>query len=926
MFLGRKLMRKSGTIIKRAVLSGVGLSALAMGITSSAVAQDTTGEEVREIDEVIAVGIRSSLEQAVALKRSADNVADFITAEDIGEFPDENLAESLQRVTGVQINRTRGEGEGATIRGLPRDFTLVQYNGRALPSATGNRSFDFTILSSEFVRSLEVHKSPTAGLTEGGIAGSINVQTVKPLAVGERKLTGSIFGQYDENSEKVQPKVSALYTDVSADGRFGVSVGGVYSKREIDVHNFGGFGLEQRTEAARDRDFNTDNVIDPNDDTVFAFNHATNFNVNIGTRERISGILAVQYEVSDSLELYADGLYSSFEEDGTFPTNSHRFTNISPARAGDPSGIVSSTIESIGGFNVLTRLDADSVDDRNNNRRIQQEDELYTIAAGANFDLWDNLSGTAEVAYSESERITNSVGLEVIGRASVEYDTTGDFGGIPNVTYTRGYDALDPNNLRAIGINGNIDEPINDEIFDAKLDFDWDVSGKNSFVKSVGFGAKYTDRSQFQGSRRLFVGAEDLAPLLGETFEADVEGGSFNAANFTQLNSPDNFLDGYSGDAVFPTTYVSADSQAVLDVVSLDELVGLFGVTEQQSRIFTVDEETLALYAQANFGLMNDRLTGNVGVRYIDTEQSSSGNLPDLTQLQFTQQGAATLTPVVTPQTVTGSYTEFLPNLNLRFDVTPDVVARFSAARVMSRAALQNLSPATAVNLNVGTLSRSNPDLSPQTAEQFDFALEWYLADGGLLSGTFFSKDLTGAISTVSGAPITLSGTILETNEAADFTVTPFFPDNSDETINISGFEVSYQQPLTFLPAPFDGFGVIANYTYVDVPDIPLDDISQDTYNLVGYYENDKFSTRLAYNYRSGFQTPAGNFFGDGSNVESFGQLDASFNYKINDNFTAVVEGINLTEEVTTRVNDIGFNRGVEDTGRRVIFGVRATF
>ena len=422
------------------------------------------------------------------------------------------------------------------------------------------------------------------------------------------------------------------------------------------------------------------------------------------------------------------------------------------------------------------------------------------------------------------------------------------------------------------------------------------------------------------------VSAADLAPLVGEVFEPDVEGGSFNAAAFTTLFSPDSFLNGYNGDNVFPTTYVAANPDLILDVVSLDSLVDQFGFANSDSTTFTIEEDTFAAYAQADFGFLDDRLTGNVGLRYIDTDQTSLGNLPDLSQLVFTQQGAATLTPVVTPQEVNGDYSEWLPSANLKFDITDNLVARFAAATTITRAPLNRLSPATSINLNIGQLISSNPDLGPQKADQLDFSVEWYFGEGGLLSASYFDKDITDTIIEGQGAPITLNGTLLESGDVAQFEVTPFFPENADETVNINGFEVAYQQPFTFLPAPFDGFGVIANYTFVDVPDVPLADVSEDTYNIVGYYENDKFSARLAYNFRSEFATPGSNFFGDGSNTEEFGQFDASVNYRINDNFSAVIEGINITEATTEFVNDIGFNRGVEDTGRRILFGVRGSF
>jgi len=200
--------------------------------------------EPPQLQEVVVSGVRRSLENAINTKRDADVVVDAISAEDVGKFPTENIAESLQRVTGVQISRFRGEGQNVTIRGLSPGFTLVELNGHTVANALGasgtniSRNFDFTILPSEFVSSVEVFKTPSADMEEGGLAGTVIARTVRPLDIGKRKVTANIEEANESNRDEWSPRASAFYTDVFADGKLGVSLGGAYTKRttETDEH------------------------------------------------------------------------------------------------------------------------------------------------------------------------------------------------------------------------------------------------------------------------------------------------------------------------------------------------------------------------------------------------------------------------------------------------------------------------------------------------------------------------------------------------------------------------------------------------------------------------------------------------------------------------------------------------------------------
>jgi iron complex outermembrane receptor protein len=249
------------------VTAGAPLTALAQ---TTDVPPASPGAE-QEGQEIVVTGFRRSLQAANARKRDADIVSDGISAEDIGKFPDQNLAESLQRITGVQITRSRGEGSSVSIRGLSPEFSRVQFNGRTLGSG-GGRSFDFTSLSAEFVSSVEVQKSPTADMIEGGLSGTVNISTPKALQIGKTRFNGTIEGVYEENAKKLSPRLSGLFNYVNPSETFGFNVGVAYEQRKYLQVQYQGYGAETGVESTRTPpiDYNRDG--DFND--TYTFNHA----------------------------------------------------------------------------------------------------------------------------------------------------------------------------------------------------------------------------------------------------------------------------------------------------------------------------------------------------------------------------------------------------------------------------------------------------------------------------------------------------------------------------------------------------------------------------------------------------------------------------------------------------------------------------
>lgn len=891
--------------------------------TDGTPAVDATAQapaQAQSDDDIVVTGIRASLASAVNVKRNANAIVDSISAQDIGEFPDSNLAESLQRITGVQITRSRGEGSQASIRGLSPDFNQVNFNGRTVPSASsGNRSFDFTILSSDLINGIDVYKSPTADLTEGGLAGSINVRSLRGQDVRETRLVVDAEGIYEQNAGKFGPHVSGLFATRLFNDRVGLVIGGDYSKRQLRVYRYEAFGLEPATENKRSpaplQDYNRDG---DNNDT-FLINHAANYNVDYGDRTRKTGMGSLSFDVTPTFTVWGEGLYSEFRNNTKLAINSFRFTNNSVNNS-----VRNSVIDSNG---IVTLLDMDNVDNRNNSRGTDQRDQLQSYALGGDIKT-DVAKIHFEGSYGKSISKVTALSLEVLGRASAAEDLRTDPGGPANLTIMRGYDPMNANNFNALGVNGQYNSPTRDTVWEAKVDGTWTVD--RGPLKSLSGGLYYQNRTRAFTQVVLSVNAQQLAPLVGQPYSAAIEGGSFNAAPFMTAFSFPDLLRNYSGPSKFPTQFLDSDLGKFFAKVPLNTLLSQFGTQTDLASTYSVNEKSMAAYARADFASADDRLKGNVGVRFVNTVSASSGYSADLNTVSIDLAGSRTIVGRTAPVTIKNDYHYFLPSLNAVYSVSDNLLLRFAAARVLSRPTLANLAPAISINANVKTVNAGNPLLKPYTSDQFDLSLEYYLKGGGLVSLAGFYKDVKNFV--VSGTSTqTINLTTVQGNVTTPTQFTTFLPVNGGDS-KVKGFEASYQQPFTFLPAPFDGFGTILNYTYVSAddlpyvaggPKLPLPGVSKNNYNIVLYYEKGPFSIRGAYNYRDRFVVDQFSYFGDGQFTSPFKQLDLTTSLKLTKNVQIHAEAINLLGESVVNLDKYGINRGYEDYGRRFTAGVR---
>lgn len=887
------------------------------------------------LEEVLVTGTRTALRSGIDAKRAADNFSDVIKAEDIGELPDANLAESLQRITGVQIvrdnaaSREQQSGQVVNIRGLP---TLAVLNGRTmLPGGTASRDFDFRSLASEGFSELVISKSPTADRIEGGVGGTIELNTRNPLEFEQRTLSFTGTAARLGYAETTNPDLSALYADKFADGRVGVVVSGSYQDLDTRTDAYtarGGWTLGQGFAGSG---FDTDN--DGTEDAILPSDIRYWYQNDKRERLGLNGTFVLA--ASDNLNLTVDVNYAKFDRD--FYNGVFRTAGFSAANAVPGSTVIDSDGSLVAGSfnNVLVQSDG----------RLEVDD-VETIVYGFKAD-WSNdrWSLSFDVARMEG----SNDGRQLINRyrllngANVTYDFRGQT--LPSVVLDGGATNPADRSLYRPDLAFNNPEYFDNSETSSRLDVAYDFA--EGFLTRASAGLRYTN----SGYERMWFlqnggaggscanstatgGFWDPAGtglLVASPVVCDPATGQFLPASNSAL---DPLLGGgfpvgdfFSGkDGAFPRAWVYTDYPggngngpgAYGDVYRLSP-----SAFEWRDWHTDIDEETLAGYARLDFGseVGDVPIRGNFGVRVVRTDVGS-------TSYQTQQDGGLAL------EKEKSDYTNVLPSLTVIADLQEDLLLRFAAGRTMRRPGdLNDLRSRLAVETSSGLGTNGNVALKPLVATQVDLGLEWYFAEDGLLSGTVFYKDVKDFVSRETETNVEIPRLTNLDNNTSLFTITR--PVNTG-TADIVGFEISYQQAFTQLPGLFKNLGVFANFTFTDLDTdtVAIQDfvLSKRVYNLVGYYDDGRLDARLAWNWRSKYA-----YGGDGANgiqafgfdevVKASGQLDFSLNYAITENFDLLFEVFNITESDFERYAGVSSRLREFRTGeRRFNFGVRATF
>ncbi len=864
------------------------------GVTSTAANAQGALSDDTEVIEV--KGIRGSLKENINAKRFSDSVVDVITSEDIGKFPDKNVAESLSRITGVAVSREFGEGEKISIRGAGPKYNRTLLNGQTVGSADwfildeANRSFNYTMLPSVIIKGLEVHKSATASMDEGSIGGTVILKTRRPLDMDANSGSISLEAQYSDVSEETDPLAAVMYSWKNEDENFGVMVSAVKQDRSLERQGFEVLGWQTS----------------PDDDFIVPGNlGAPRF---IQDRERSTVFASLQYAPSDELLVTFNALQSKMDVDNqnanllNFPAR-NRATAIANATK-VVGGAILATSDPLGqaSYNMINRVS--STETEQFHLDVDYETDQYIV----NFEV-----GTTQ---GEGGTLRETSWEYSAVEAGYDYDLSGT----PVVNF--GVDPSDGSEFAAGWIWGGA-KPGEDKESWVQLDIEMPVNVGAFTAIKVGVKGRDAERSQ---GREVYSwhASQEVDP------NSDWNGTMWTIfANCPTLADCD--LDALGSVNVDTSAGGNITNQVVQNRQVMEQLAfgqdARYAIHEGLGEIWTVEEDIVAVYVQGDFS--GDGFRGNVGLRYVATDQTSSGY-----EYSNDSSGLRTINGNwLEPSSIEwvsqdNDYAEFLPSFNIAMDLADDQILRIAAARVMSRQNWQDISG----NESMGALSttaqntgtRGNPQLRPTIANQFDVSYEYYYADASLFSIAYFVKQLnTLRTSTIDTQPRFFE----RENQFVDVDFTQ--PGNGFGGL-LDGIELSLQHD-------FGGYGASINYTYTNAEaDQERDEAnlgsgliegtSENSLNLTAYYENDIFGARLMYNYRSEWYKGI-NFSGIEVYNEEFGQWDASANWNVTENLSFTVEAVNLNDEEIVEYNvDKARLVSLYSNGRRFVAGVRYNF
>ncbi|KAF1692952.1 TonB-dependent receptor [Pseudoxanthomonas jiangsuensis] len=944
----------------------------------SALAQqaDTEGE-VTELDQVQVTGIRGSVYRAQDIKRDADTFVDSVTALDIGALPDRSVTETLSRIPGVTIDRFlsvgdpehfSAEGNGVAVRGLTQ--VRSELNGRDSFSASGGRSLSFGDVPSELMAGVDVYKNQKADMIEGGLGGTVDLRTFMPFDFEGRKIGASFSVNRGDFAEQVKPSASLLFSnrwDTDA-GDFGILVDLAHSE------------LATRTDGMFVRPFFNNANSDLNGDgtnEALWLPRGADWRTLDYERERQGAYVAMQWRPNDRVEVFATGFQSTYDElwyeDAIFLDNDPLQVRLDASQPYQLDGDVFVSGRLASGGNIPMGADI---------RASHRDSKTQDFSAGLKWLVGDNTELSTEVQYIKAT--TKALDSTVTLGLNVPYIDVDLSGGRPVIGVDESFTANIDNYYWAFTMDHQDDNEAEEIAWRADLKHSFD----SGFVESLKFGVRMTDRD----AHSIDTGY-DWQPVIQPWMQwwalpgdQPLPGVNLNGQVNSSLTNLTTFENFYRGDAKtpgaiyapilstalgFPVSYQDIHSAA--DPYYLCCYAGVYAPRdtsdEQWSNI--QKEKTYAAYAMLNFAVDSMRMDGNVGVRVVRTENSADGYLifPNVAYAPYLGAGEST------PVTAENSYTDVLPSANLKWELADNLVMRFAASKAIARPnfsdmqAYQQLNAGTKPgidppddgsslsvdNLDLTGSSYDNPYLEPMKANQFDLSLEWYFAPdrGGMAWINVFHKDVKDYFRRQTEL-VSYPGA---DGNSYDYLITR--PVNVG-TARIQGAEIGWNQFFDFLPAPFDGLGMSANYTFIDsstkVPgnidvspvdtdgstfgDLPADGLSKNAYNVAAFYEKGPWQVRLAYNWRSEYLLSVGpnGYNGTHNDIawklpvysDEFGQLDGSIFYRFSDNVQFGLEMNNLNNaEQRTIMDQNGAGRRVTSwyvNDRRYAATLRFTF
>jgi iron complex outermembrane receptor protein len=952
---GRQL-RRSVRALLAGSLCGASLAPVAALAQEGTEAQGAANGDVES--EVVVTAFRKSLAVSLDEKRKATGAVDVIVAEDIADFPDLNIAESIQRVPGVAITRDAGEGRQISVRGLSAEFTRVRINGIEAMSANGGtdaaggtnrgRSFDFNTFASELFNQITIRKTSSASTEEGSLGATVDLRSARPFDYEGMTLVTSLQGGYNEISEDINPRGAFLVSNTFADGKFGALISLAYTERSLLDEGASTVRWQRAGTLTGGPGFS---ALAPNytgSPTLQQINLAfvpriPRYDIYEHDQDRLGLTTSLQFQPTDSTLINVDGLYAEFNAERT-----ETFLEVPNFSAGISGMTVSDAV--IDDTNTLVYGVFNNVDIRSEHRFDELKTEFLQVTLDGTQEIGERVRVNGLLGFAESNHenpVQTTLLLDWNNFQTMSYDYRGDRR-LPVISYTGGNLMSDTAGTPQTGGTSTVNSggwylsqvrlrpqsSIN-SIQTYAGDLQFDVA--DSITLSA--GGSYKDftfkTTELRRSNGTITNQETIIPTLPP---------GVTLADITHGSAISNGLDVPFGTT---STFLIPDVPAATDLLALDDRsVWRMGPEPALNNNRTVHEIDKGAFVQADFNFPLGPLTlrGNAGVRYVETDLTASG---------FSFLSGA-------PQLVVAerSYNDTLPSMSLALDLTEQLIVRLSAAKVMSRPDIGNLNPGGTVTVsgNNRNVTTGNPAIDPTRARTYDGSVEWYFDDESLLGLALFYKDIKSRPESIAltnqvytGNPLGLPNSlaIAACGNLDPSVCSPDLPIwNFNSTVNgkgghLKGFEVTYQQPFGFLPGFLGNFGTILNFTAVESKIRYLDPntnefetanltgLSDRSYNATLYYETDRFSARISGAYRSDYNTrlPGQN----GNTVEATAEtfnLDAAASFNLTDSIEFTLEALNLTDEFQDQWVDFQGDRPsfYHHPGREYFVGARVRF
>ena len=896
---------------------------------ASLLAAPNLGQAAEQIiEEVEVLGIRRSLLDSMNTKRFADSVVDAISAEDIGKFPDKNIAESLSRITGLAVSRDFGEGEKISIRGTASNQNRTLLNGSAVATAdwfvldNPSRAFNYTLLPSTVVSALEVYKSPQADIQEGSLGGTVYLKTRQPLNMDAHTVSLQLQGQYSSTSEAWDPQLSGLYSWKNTEENLGAMISLTKQDRNLQRGGSEVLGWEQQDVGGTD----------------YWIPRAIGDAFFEQERERETLLTSVQWRPSTETEITVNYLNSELA------ANNQNYNHyiwmkdqLGQGSSIDPSSIVTNGDHIIAadvmvGTNPTTLLPSGPYAEYYVIDRVSFS-ETEALDVELSYDT-DDVIITLKIGTTEAEGGTSS-------DQQYGFDRTLDGGASFNGFAATGFHGggVETNDLlltRGLGYMQENRRIMTDE--EQYLGFDFEFPVEVGAFTGFKTGLLYRDHDKAQDtSGTRFHWLTDAMHATGTTVYGAGSQAGWNRWLYGALNAGTLADYAVNGDAPYPLMNLSQAGNAIFPASAYTDYATTDFLFLPET--WDVNEKISAVYVKADFEA--DQLRGNLGLRLVKTEVASTGYswngdwvaasidmIGGYGLLADNVQNANTDNRFdynVQQVTIDNSYTNVLPNINLAYNLYEDTILRASLARVMARPDYITIANQSSSNVDTGSGSRGNPMLDPEVADQLDLSYEWYFSEEAMITATFFYKDISDSVfNTTSVEPV------FDPKTATAVNVTFTEPVNG-KGAEVMGLEVSYQQN-------FGHYGVSANYTFTDAEskdardavDNPgsglVRDVSDHLLNLSGYYENKFMSARLSYNYRTEYYNGI-SAFGSEYFTDSYGQFDASMSFSLNQEIDLVLEAVNLSNETVEQYHiDQGNPSSRYENGRRFVVGINLNY